>query len=88
MRGKPLSFLHETMEQEMQASCAYTLLSPDSSRLIIVLDGAHAFFVSEVTQTAQYSGVCVAHKCDVAEPFAQWIQLEGQVFVVRGLVTR
>ena len=68
--------------------CGHSNLSSYSSDLLIVSSGTHALLVGKVTQAAQHSRVRVAHESDVAEPFAQWVLLEGEVLEVCGLITR
>ena len=68
--------------------CGHSNLSSYSSDLFIASSGTHALLVGKVTQAAQHSRVRVAHESDVAEPFAQWVLLEGEVLEVCGLITR
>ena len=57
-----------------------------SSKLSLLWGRLHALLVSEVAQTAQHSRMCIAHECDIAEPFTERVVLEGEVLIVRCLV--
>ena len=68
--------------------CGHSKLFTCSCDLSIVSSGTHTLLVGKVTQAAQHSRVRVAHESNVAEPFAQWVLLEGEVLEIRGLITR
>ena len=84
---------HQTIRHAVQSQYAHTSqsscpsLSSCSCLLAAVWGGLHAVLVSEITQAAQHGRVCIAHECHIAEPFAEWMLLEGQVLIVRALVT-
>jgi hypothetical protein len=89
----PLSPLH-TVGRTITSKCDHSSLTMRlavplslSSKLSLLRGRLHALLVSEVAQTAQHSRVRVAHECDVAEPFTERAVLEGEVLIVRCLVT-
>ena len=81
------SFSDDRKGHAIVQECGHPNLSSCFSDLSIVSARTQTLLVSKVTQAAQHSRMRVAHESNVAEPFAQWVLLEGEVLEVRGLIT-